>query len=98
LGDIGGLQGLIFQLFGFVVNLYAANLLNSYLVETLFNGKHGRKFEFGYRSHICRFQNKQLNKRRSKGMQRIDYNIDVVNFIRQQILFKLNFLKTYSKE
>ncbi len=82
MGDIGGLQGLIFQLFGFVVNIYAANLLNSYLVETLFNGRNGTKFEFGYRSHICKFQNKQLNKRRAKGMQRIDYNIDIVNFIR----------------
>jgi hypothetical protein len=70
------------MLFGFVVNIYANNLLNSYLVENLFNGKNGTKFLFGYRSHICKFQNKQLNKRRAKGMQRIDYNIDIINFIR----------------
>ena len=89
---------MIFPLIGFFVHLYAANLMNSHLVEQIFKGRRGRRFEFGYRSNICKFQNKQLNKRRAKGMQRIDYNIDVVNFIKHQIFFKLNFLKTYTKK
>lgn len=79
------------------MGLYAQNILDSYLVESLFNGKNRTKFEFGYRSNICKFQNKQLNKRRAKGLRRIDYNLDIISFIRQMILFKVNYLKSFTK-
>lgn len=91
LGDIGGLQGIIFPLIGYFIKIYSTNGLDSYIVENLFNPKDG-EFKFG----VC--QSKALNKIKEKGLQRAETQLDIIHFLRYQMLCELEFLKTKPKE
>jgi hypothetical protein len=79
LGDIGGFSGAIFSIFSYIFSLPYAKGLESFLVSQIFR-RDGKKFT--YPKQICTVKD---SVERKIGSARIDYQLDIVNFIRHQV-------------
>ena len=93
IGDVGGFMGVILSIGGYFMKYFSTNFLLNYLYNSVYKPDKTLDIKTAIVEQIralFRFKSKLMQKR-SKGIQRIERELDIVNFIRSQLFTKSLF-------
>ena len=86
LGDVGGFSSPIYMIFAYFGNWFNTDALTTYIVSQIFRRRDKKKLKFGYSTiFCCKTKQKMM---RDTGQERINSQIDIVKFVRNQLLLR----------
>jgi hypothetical protein len=96
LGDIGGLSGVILPSGQLIVLYLTSKMMDKFFVTSIFTGS---KLNFSSRTGLCCLKSNREKKLTKKGMQKVNDEVDLIHFIKNQLKIRglLKVLATKEK-